>query len=39
MGALHSRTMTQLLSDHAIGLPSSWRIVPRNCSALREMNY
>ncbi len=33
-----SRTMTQLTSDRAIGMPSSRRIVLRNRSALREMN-
>jgi CRP/FNR family nitrogen fixation transcriptional regulator len=33
-----SRTMTQLVSDHAIGLPSARRIVLRNRSALRELN-
>ncbi|HWN49669.1 MAG TPA: helix-turn-helix domain-containing protein [Xanthobacteraceae bacterium] len=33
-----SRTMTQLVSDHAIGLPSSRRIVLRNRSALHELN-
>jgi CRP/FNR family transcriptional regulator, nitrogen fixation regulation protein len=33
-----SRTMTQLVSDHAIGLPSSRRIVLRNRGALRELN-
>ena len=33
-----SRTVTQLVSDHAIGLPSSRRIVLRNRSALRELN-
>jgi CRP/FNR family transcriptional regulator, nitrogen fixation regulation protein len=33
-----SRTMTQLVSDHAIGLPSSRHIVLRNRSALRRLN-
>jgi CRP/FNR family transcriptional regulator, nitrogen fixation regulation protein len=33
-----SRTMSQLVSDHAIGLPTSRRIVLRNRSALRELN-
>jgi CRP/FNR family nitrogen fixation transcriptional regulator len=33
-----SRTMTQLVSDHAIGLPSSRRIVLRNRSALHALN-
>jgi len=33
-----SRTMTQLVSDAAINLPSSRRIVLRNRGALREMN-
>ncbi len=33
-----SRTMTQLVSNHAIGLPSSRRIVLRNRRALRELN-
>jgi CRP/FNR family transcriptional regulator, nitrogen fixation regulation protein len=33
-----SRTMTQLVSEHAIGLPSSRRVVLRNCGALRELN-
>jgi CRP/FNR family transcriptional regulator, nitrogen fixation regulation protein len=33
-----SRTMTQLVSDEAIGLPSSRRVVLRNCGALRELN-
>jgi CRP/FNR family transcriptional regulator, nitrogen fixation regulation protein len=33
-----SRTMTQLVSDHTIGLPSSRRILLRNRSALRKMN-
>ena len=33
-----SRTMSQLVSDHAIGLPSSRRIVLRNRRALRELN-
>jgi CRP/FNR family nitrogen fixation transcriptional regulator len=33
-----SRTMTQLVSDHAIGLPTSRHIVLRNRKALRELN-
>jgi len=33
-----SRTMTQLVSDHTIGLPSSRRIVLRNHRVLRELN-
>jgi CRP/FNR family transcriptional regulator, nitrogen fixation regulation protein len=33
-----SRTMTQLVSDQAIGLPSSRRVVLRNSGALRELN-
>ena len=33
-----SRTMTQLVSEQAIGLPSSRRVVLRNCGALRELN-
>jgi CRP/FNR family transcriptional regulator, nitrogen fixation regulation protein len=33
-----SRTMTQLVSEQAIGLPSSRRIVLRNCGALRQLN-
>ena len=33
-----SRIMTQFVSDHAIGLPSSRRIVLRNHSALHELN-
>jgi CRP/FNR family nitrogen fixation transcriptional regulator len=33
-----SRTMTQLVSEAAIGLPSSRRIVLRNRSALRQLN-
>jgi CRP-like cAMP-binding protein len=33
-----SRTMTQLVSEQAIGLPSSRRIVLRNSSALRQLN-
>jgi CRP/FNR family nitrogen fixation transcriptional regulator len=33
-----SRTMTQLVSDHTIGLPSSRRIVLRNRSALHQLN-
>jgi CRP/FNR family transcriptional regulator, nitrogen fixation regulation protein len=33
-----SRTMTQLVSDHTIGLASSRRIVLRNLSVLRELN-
>ena len=33
-----SRTMTQLVSDRAIGLPSSRHIVLRNCGALRQLN-
>jgi CRP-like cAMP-binding protein len=33
-----SRTMSQLVSDHAIGLRSSRRIVLRNRRALRELN-
>jgi CRP/FNR family nitrogen fixation transcriptional regulator len=33
-----SRTMSQLVSDHAIGLPNSRRIVLRNCVALRKLN-
>jgi CRP/FNR family nitrogen fixation transcriptional regulator len=33
-----SRTMTQLVLDAAIGLPSSRRIVLRNRSALRQLN-
>ncbi len=33
-----SRTMSQLVSDRAIGLPSSRRIVLRNRVALRELN-
>jgi CRP/FNR family transcriptional regulator, nitrogen fixation regulation protein len=33
-----SRTMTQLVSEQAIGLPSSRRIVLRNTSALRRLN-
>jgi CRP/FNR family transcriptional regulator, nitrogen fixation regulation protein len=33
-----SRTMTQLVSDQAIGLPSSRRIVLRNAGALRRLN-
>jgi CRP/FNR family transcriptional regulator, nitrogen fixation regulation protein len=33
-----SRTMTQLVSEHAIGLPSSRRVVLRNSGALRELN-
>ena len=33
-----SRTMTQLVSEHAIGLPSSRRIVLRNSGALRQLN-
>jgi CRP/FNR family transcriptional regulator, nitrogen fixation regulation protein len=33
-----SRTMTQLVSDETIGLPSARRIVLRNCGALRQLN-
>jgi CRP/FNR family transcriptional regulator, nitrogen fixation regulation protein len=33
-----SRTMTQLASDHAIGLPSARQIVLRNRGALRQLN-
>jgi CRP/FNR family transcriptional regulator, nitrogen fixation regulation protein len=33
-----SRTMTQLVSEQAIGLPSSRRIVLRNAGALRQLN-
>lgn len=33
-----SRTMTQLASEQAIGLPSARRIVLRNSSALRQLN-
>jgi CRP/FNR family transcriptional regulator, nitrogen fixation regulation protein len=33
-----SRTMTQLVSEQAIGLPSSRRIVLRNSGALRQLN-
>ena len=33
-----SRTMTQLASEQAIGLPSARRIVLRNCGALRLLN-
>ena len=33
-----SRTMTQLVSDRTIGLPSSRRIVLRNRSVLHELN-
>jgi CRP/FNR family transcriptional regulator, nitrogen fixation regulation protein len=33
-----SRTMSQLVCDHAIGLPTSRRIVLRNRGALRELN-
>jgi CRP-like cAMP-binding protein len=33
-----SRTMTQLVSEQAIGLPSSRRIVLRNTGALRRLN-
>ena len=33
-----SRTMTQLVSEQAIALPSSRRIVLRNASALRRLN-
>jgi CRP/FNR family transcriptional regulator, nitrogen fixation regulation protein len=33
-----SRTMTQLASEQAIGLPSARRIVLRNSSALRKLN-
>jgi CRP/FNR family transcriptional regulator, nitrogen fixation regulation protein len=33
-----SRTMTQLVSEQAIGLPSSRRVVLRNSGALRELN-
>jgi len=33
-----SRTLTQLVSDHAIGLPSSRHIVLRNRSALHRLN-
>jgi CRP/FNR family transcriptional regulator, nitrogen fixation regulation protein len=33
-----SRTMTQLVSDHTIGLPTSRRIVLRNRSALHQLN-
>ena len=33
-----SRTMSQLVSEHAIGLTTSRRIVLRNRSALRELN-
>jgi CRP/FNR family nitrogen fixation transcriptional regulator len=33
-----SRTMTQLVSEQAIGLPSARRIVLRNCGALRQLN-
>jgi len=33
-----SRTLTQLVSDHAIGLPSSRRIVLCNRGALHELN-
>ena len=33
-----SRTMSQLVSESAIGLPSSRRIVLRNRSALRQLN-
>jgi CRP-like cAMP-binding protein len=33
-----SRTMTQLVSEQAIGLPSSRRVVLRNCGALRQLN-
>jgi CRP/FNR family transcriptional regulator, nitrogen fixation regulation protein len=33
-----SRTMTQLVSDRAIGLPTARRIVLRNRSALRDLN-
>lgn len=33
-----SRTMTQLVSEQAIGLPTSRRIVLRNARALRQLN-
>jgi len=33
-----SRTMSQLVSEQAIGLPTSRRIVLRNRGALRELN-
>jgi CRP/FNR family transcriptional regulator, nitrogen fixation regulation protein len=33
-----SRTMTQLVSEQAIGLLSSRRVVLRNCGALRQLN-
>jgi CRP/FNR family nitrogen fixation transcriptional regulator len=33
-----SRTMTQLVSDRAIGLPTTRHIVLRNRSALRDLN-
>ena len=33
-----SRTMSQLVSESAIGLPSSRRIVLRNRGALRQLN-
>ena len=33
-----SRTMTQLVGDRTIGLPSSRRIVLRNRSVLHELN-
>jgi len=33
-----SRTITQLVSNHAIGLPSSRHIVLRNRSALHQLN-
>ena len=33
-----SRTMTQLVSEQAIGLPSSRRVVLRNSGALRQLN-
>jgi CRP/FNR family transcriptional regulator, nitrogen fixation regulation protein len=33
-----SRTMTQLVSEQAIGLPNSRRIVLRNSGALRQLN-
>jgi CRP/FNR family transcriptional regulator, nitrogen fixation regulation protein len=33
-----SRTMTQLASNHAIGLPSARQIVLRNRNALRQLN-
>jgi hypothetical protein len=33
-----SRTITQLASEQAIGLPSARRIVLRNSGALRQLN-